>query len=486
MRTLLVVCIIVVVPVAASAATWYVPDTYPTIQSAISSGVVVNGDVIIVRPGTYVENINFLGKAIIVKSEKGAWLTTIDGNQTGSVVTFVSQEGNNSVIEGFTITNGSGTDINPPGGWFCGGGIFCSYTSPTIRKNIITGNSVAFYGGGIYCQENSAPIISKNKIIENWSGDDGAGIGCWFCSTAPYPHISDNIIEYNMAVGCAGGIDCVESHCEIINNIIYKNIAGVSGLNANAGGIRCAFGSFAIITNNTVCDNFATYDGGGLESITGSSPTVTNCIFWNNTAMVTNVEISGLAVVTYSDVLVTMGVYPGAGNINANPLFMGPPDYHLTVPSPCIDSGNNAAPLIASSDFEGDPRCADVPSVPDTGIGPPPIVDMGADEFHRHLYLTGQTTPGGNVNMNFVGLPGTNIVGLVIGFNLFTPPLPSAYGLWYIAPPMIICYPLPPIPGNGVLVLTGTLPLAPPGPYTVYFQALIGPKLTNLWTMNVL
>jgi hypothetical protein len=39
-----------------------------------------------VAPGTYVDNINFKKKAIKVMSEEGADVTTIDGNQSGSVV----------------------------------------------------------------------------------------------------------------------------------------------------------------------------------------------------------------------------------------------------------------------------------------------------------------------------------------------------------------------------------------------------------------
>ena len=51
----------------AHAATIYVPDDYPTIQGAIDAAA--NGDTVIVRTGTYRENLDFLGKAITVTSE---------------------------------------------------------------------------------------------------------------------------------------------------------------------------------------------------------------------------------------------------------------------------------------------------------------------------------------------------------------------------------------------------------------------------------
>jgi len=44
--------------------TIHVPADYPTIQEAINTSV--NGDTVLVAPGTYVENIDFVGKAIIV------------------------------------------------------------------------------------------------------------------------------------------------------------------------------------------------------------------------------------------------------------------------------------------------------------------------------------------------------------------------------------------------------------------------------------
>jgi len=97
------------------SATIYVPDDYGTIQAAIS--VSTDGDAIIVRPdsqnippGPYVENIDLVGRAITVRSEKGSAAIIIDGNQSASVVTFKSGEGANSVLAGFTVSNGNTED----------------------------------------------------------------------------------------------------------------------------------------------------------------------------------------------------------------------------------------------------------------------------------------------------------------------------------------------------------------------------------------
>ncbi|MHC4946413.1 MAG: right-handed parallel beta-helix repeat-containing protein, partial [Planctomycetota bacterium] len=236
MKTSIVLIAILSIPAFAFSTTIYVPDDYPSIQQAIDAAM--DGDTIIVRQGTYVENIDFKGKAITVKSEQGADVTAIDGHQAGSVVTFTNGEGIDSVIEGFTLCNGTGTYYkNPAGGWGNhGGGIFCLFSSPTIKNNIITNNSAE--GGGIYCSGFSSPIIDGNTIIGNPGEYHGGGIAC------------EN-----------------SSNAEIRNNSISENSA------CYGGGIFCGTYSSGVIENNTIAINSVDNIGGGICCDFFSSPT---------------------------------------------------------------------------------------------------------------------------------------------------------------------------------------------------------------------
>ena len=86
-----------------------VPADYGTVQEGIDA--TIDGDTVLVAAGTYVENINFNGKNIVVTSSQGTDRTIIDGNQDGSVVTFENGENSTAILSSFTITNGNGSGI---------------------------------------------------------------------------------------------------------------------------------------------------------------------------------------------------------------------------------------------------------------------------------------------------------------------------------------------------------------------------------------
>lgn len=275
-------------PGFAPGADIYVPDHFSTIQGAINASV--DGDSVIVRPGTYLENIDFIGKAITVKSERGAEFTVIDGGNPAnpdeaSVVYFRSCEDRDAVLSGFTITNGTGTSPAPYDNY--GGGIYCMGSSPTITNNIISGNSAwVGSGGGIYC-DTSSPIIENNTICNNSAELEGGGI---FADPSSFVLILNNTIENNY-VECVdwiswsfgGGICCSEG--QVLNNLIRNNNTYSA---FSLGGGICCFDGDVLVSDNIITGNFASTGskelarGGGIHCGVGS--TITGNIITGNTA----------------------------------------------------------------------------------------------------------------------------------------------------------------------------------------------------------
>lgn len=440
MRYLMTVLITLALSSIGFAATIIVPDDYPTIQAAIDAAV--NGDTVLVEPGTYSENVHIAGKAIWVKSSQGPAVTVIDGNRSGSVVR-IQPVKKFTILDGFTLMNGSGTWEGSSGGWVgSGGGIYCvGYgDGPQIWNNIIRDNLIEDYDPGFY----------------NYS--HGAGVFCKICSAFLY------------------------------NNIFLNNVGVTS--NGDSGGGIYFWESASLLVNNTFCRNQSD-SGGAMMCLLTSSPTVVNSIFWDNmapqgpeihvgyggttpsTLTISHSDVKGGKASVYVEAGSTLNW--GAGMLDADPLFADPAigDFHLTFPSPCKDTGDNTA-VTVPYDFEGDPRIA---------YG---TVDMGADEFYTHLYWTGNATPGGNVALKFVGLPGTSPVQLWLGSGVLDPPWTTKYGDWHLQFPLLANLALGSIPTpEGVLVLPFTFPPDTTTPLSLPFQAGIGLELTNLSLMEV-
>jgi len=347
------------------ATTIYIPEDYATIQDGINASE--DGDEIIVSPGTYIENINFVGKAVIIGSlfyttQDTSYIsqTIIDGNQDGSVVTFESEEDSTSVLSGFTITNGQG--IGYP--YFTGGGINCESSSPSLENVTITGNSTGDYGqgGGIYCTY-SSPSLVNVTITDNSTFSSGGGIYCYSSSPSlENVTITDNSAENDGPWGgFGGGIYCRDSSSLSLENVTITNNSAI-GDGSNGGGIFCVNSSSPSLLNVTLTGNSAENEGGGICCWNNSSPILVNCIFWNNSPREVEFESDwdpSTITIAYSDI---DGGEEGIethnngtvrwleGNIDADPLFedalVG--DYHLTEYSPCIDTG------IAYFEYEGE------------------------------------------------------------------------------------------------------------------------------------
>jgi len=215
MKTIYIMLIIIIVPfMTASTTIINIPIDLPSIQHGINFSL--DGDTVLVQPGTYVENINFnghnctLGSLFLTTGDTSYIFTTIiDGDSSGSVIIFQNGEDSTAIVTGFTIQNGHANS---------GGGVLCYISSsPTIENNIIKNNHVGDSGGGISCANNT---IVRNNVIFGNSAWLGAGIKC----NSGFPLIINNTITGNLY---GGGI-CGEgpTYPIIINNILWGNEGG--------------------------------------------------------------------------------------------------------------------------------------------------------------------------------------------------------------------------------------------------------------------
>jgi hypothetical protein len=320
------------------------PADFNNIQAAIDDSN--DGDTIIVADGIFKgvgnRDIDFLGKAITLRSANGPKSCIIDcegtyeDNHRGFY--FHSGEDENSILDGFAITNAYIVVMCE-----AGAGIRIDNSSPTIRNCIITNNvaeldplSLCFcYGGGIYF--NGTTLIMTNCIIsDNW-------VGGW---------------------GLGGGICCMSGSNTMIRNcIINNNTATTSAL---GGGIYLDYYANSLyMVNCTIAENTASSDGGGIYFEQYENPpsiTIRNSILWDNSPNQISTCGTYKGLVSCCDV---QGGWPGPGpggkppNMDENPFFADPEndDYHLKSQagrwnpnqnewvtdantSPCIDSGH--------------------------------------------------------------------------------------------------------------------------------------------------
>lgn len=375
---------------------------FMTVGAAITAAAA--GDTVLVCPGTYIETVNFGGKAIAVRSTDGPSVTVLDGNAVDSVVILTAGETATSILEGFTIRNGRAQ--------FSGGGIRIAGASPVIRRNLIVSNAgcdslgigVNFgspliedntiannrqnlcvggtLGGGISILGTSTAIIRRNLIYGNGNVGFGGGIGL---NSAGSPTIEYNVISGNNATD-GGGIGMLnDASPSIRGNLIVGNEA------QSGGGIYWVTPSSVpgiLLVNNTIVGNLSSA-GSGLYS----GGYEQNTRLWNNiivaapgqTAVLCGSAASFTPAFFANDVYSATGAAYGGictdqtgtnGNISADPLFVDPSrgDYHVLPGSPVIDAGNNAAPGLPTADVDGHSRILD-------GNGDTvPTVDIGADE----------------------------------------------------------------------------------------------------------
>jgi len=146
-------------------------DAATSIQVAVDASV--DGDVVFVTNGTYVSASQIIvTNGITIQSVNGASWTTVDGGYPWYTNRCIYLGHSNSVLTGFTITNGyaPGTEDSSEA---CGGGI-SAVSGALVWKCIITGNTAVYLGGGVSGGTVSNCLLIGNATVGGgWSGPGG-------------------------------------------------------------------------------------------------------------------------------------------------------------------------------------------------------------------------------------------------------------------------------------------------------------------------
>lgn len=487
-RTLSLLGVLLSTVTLPAQVTLNVPAQYATVQAAINAAQ--TGDTVLVAPGTYTGTalaltVDFLGKAITVRSAQGPGVTTLT-TPFGRVVTFASGEGAASVLEGFTINGGNG-------------GVLCHGASPTIRACVIANNTGVMSGGGVRIVADggqvASPLIEDCRIELNGAFDHGAGISVEVdggvgsptlrrCSIANnvaldchgggegagasftrqsgvcQPLIEECRVQGNSTIGKGGGLGftsspAVVSRCDVRNNfagssggglfcwqsaVTIENCMVVDNIANGPAVVLVSNGVPAIVRSCTIAGNASTGSGNAGLSV-GPYAIVENSIIWTATGAAVWGNSSGTNLtMTYSNYSSAALPSFNATNTSVDPLFVDPAngDYHLSPQSPCVDAGNPNPAMLPPLDYEGDPRVAGAALDIGADETPVPALPGTGEDLALFVWVGGAGDPNANTvtaasgveilarfrspGGSFNGAPGLLVAQ---GFQTGSPPAPN-------------------------------------------------------------
>ena len=225
----------------ASAATIYVPDNYVKIQWAVDNAIA--GDTIIVRDGTYSENVD-VNKRLTIKSENGSANCIVDAADQNDYVFKITADYVN--ISGFAVTGATGNGI---------------YLYEVDHCNI-SGNNVTNNSHSIYLSASDYNTITNNNVSNNsygiylWSSDrnmltnNNANSNTYFGISVQWYSRYNTITNNNVNLNYPGSGICLGEWCKF-NTVTNNNVNSNSRYGIYVG----EFSGCNVFTNNNVNSN---------------------------------------------------------------------------------------------------------------------------------------------------------------------------------------------------------------------------------------
>lgn len=347
-----------------------------------AANVATHGDVVLVTNGNYTSTneitapLQYASDSITIRSVNGRDFTSVNGQGTHRCFLIT----NCTVLDGFTITNGYASS---------GGG--CYIECGKVYNCLIANNRSTISGGGIYAHATGggAPLITNCIIRGNICTNDGTtyclgggahidNVGVTMVGCKIYGNLLSNLNNSSYGGGIVASWFSVISNCVIYGNSSYGNNSDNSAAYINGGSraynclvfsntviagsavySRCPDGANNYIQNLTIVDNNCL--GLNLMAVAPYTNYVQNTISYFNTGAISNLSISGPAVISnccFAPTSAAASATAAGLNIESNPLFVdtGNQNYRLQANSPCINAGQNQDWMTNSVDLDGRTR----------------------------------------------------------------------------------------------------------------------------------
>lgn len=282
---------------------------------------------------------------------------------------------NTAVLDGFVIRQGFGNGGSATFEDRGGGLAVFQGATPTIRNCRFVNNRVIFGGGAVYIN-GASPSFADVDFDDNAGASFGGAIDAAFTGTPSFVRCR---FRGNTA-GRAGALELFSNMNATISNCVFQNNTATG---TASGGALYLAGSTVTIRQSTIGYNRATnsVEASGIRVASGSV-TLQNTIAWGNRGFNNATQqISGPVLASYTNIELFT---PTATNFSVDPQFVSTGatgDLRLQLTSPMIDAGSSTlADAAVLVDSAGAARRVDVASVVDTGVGPAPIIDVGAFE----------------------------------------------------------------------------------------------------------
>ncbi|MBI5433503.1 MAG: hypothetical protein HZA52_11800 [Planctomycetes bacterium] len=385
------------------------------------------GKTLIVRsqngPANCVIDCQHAGRAFRVHSQEAVG-TRIDGLTIRNGIATTPSSGGAIVVE--SASNADVTRCVFEANWAQSGGAIAIVGRADAAVHVadcaFSANAAAISGGAI---ASARSLLVTNCRFDGNSAMAGGALSVDATISGPMTVDLGHCEFRNNVAGDAGGaIHVSQSNGLAAVSIRATNVLCVGNVAGTQGGAIRTVSTSAVqalqIAHSTFSANSTTLsgasNGGGALATSNTNTTLLDSIFWGDTTAGVGAEMrasGGMTSLAYCDVqggiagihVVAGGLNWGAGNLSLHPRFIDPdgPDndpltfgdnvYRLRPNSPCLDAGDAVNALADFTDIDGDldfgelvpldlnlkPRFTDLPSIPDTGVGYPPI-DLGCYE----------------------------------------------------------------------------------------------------------